>query len=308
MTVYNNTPCTTTSASLPPDWNDELEALRRDGTYFVPSAGGPPLFSALPPRLSSSPCPCSDSDPPPSLDSSPTALAEAPRTMTQLNRVTRFDREAEVPPSLSDIAQSLASEEQGHPHAHLASVRSSPPAYTSAESKAPDVDLRFGPIEIEFADATDSASTSSRSSVDQQRGPLAAFHAQSTFSIDDVAPESAPARPSCDSFTTGSTDVTFGVVHLFRDRVDADRDAHDPQSFLPPPPQQAAEMGTILAVLAVPATMTASDFLEFVEPAVGAISHLRMIRYVAWHVSLPQMAADSNSGSARHSQIVRWCC
>ena len=41
-----------------------------------------------------------------------------------------------------------------------------------------------------------------------------------------------------------------------------------------------AEGGAVLAVLAVPAWMTPSDFLAFVAPAAEGMAHLRMIRCV----------------------------
>jgi BRCA1-associated protein len=81
----------------------------------------------------------------------------------------------------------------------------------------------------------------------------------------------------------GSTNLPEGTVHVFRDGAGK-----------PTPEELAAKVdemslteafdgdsdGIMLGVLAVPAWMTPSDFLDFVAPAVEGISHLRIIRYV----------------------------
>lgn len=72
--------------------------------------------------------------------------------------------------------------------------------------------------------------------------------------------------------TTGSIDVGFGVVHLYRDNDVAAVGEAGP-STLP-----AQEPCTILGVLAIPPVMSIADFLVFVQPAADSISQIRMIR------------------------------
>jgi BRCA1-associated protein len=77
----------------------------------------------------------------------------------------------------------------------------------------------------------------------------------------------------------GSTNLPEGVVHIFRESPprpgnEAADESHEND-------ENKTELGAddnTLAVLAVPAWMTPSDFLSFVEPAAEGIVHLRMIR------------------------------
>ncbi|KDN49572.1 hypothetical protein K437DRAFT_255248 [Tilletiaria anomala UBC 951] len=118
--------------------------------------------------------------------------------------------------------------------------------------------------------------------------PVARFHQKSTFSTrDDEDGDRSALRNRVGNFKTGSTDVAFGVVHLFRDREEAmlepqhESRAQDGETSASAESSQTledSELGTVLAVLAMPSAMTAADFLAFVEPAADAISHLRMIR------------------------------
>lgn len=90
---------------------------------------------------------------------------------------------------------------------------------------------------------------------------------------------------------SGSTNLPEGVVHIYRTPPEslaeptqppgnastsaATSGSHDDAS------KDIADAGVLIAVLAVPAWMTPSDFLAFVSPAADGMSHLRMIRYVA---------------------------
>lgn len=217
------------------------------------------------------------------------------------------------------------------------------------------LDNRFGPIHIDWADRdfdiqlessqlNQGMSASSNLIINnsnpsptsprhpQLSAPVAKFLKKSSFSI----PERNDPR---DSFKTGGTDVSFGIVHLFKDldevrrhnQLQESKEDHssigngnqnghnlDEKDFPPlersrsnggnqneastsasasaststsnQVPSTSAtsseetitlesdDSGCILAVLAVPALMSASDFLAFVEPALDAISHLRMLR------------------------------
>jgi len=79
---------------------------------------------------------------------------------------------------------------------------------------------------------------------------------------------------------SGSTNLPEGTVHVYRE---SKRPPFDPLTSSASIPA-VSEEGTkdaddvMLAVLAVPAWMTPSDFLTFVAPAAEGMSHLRMIR------------------------------
>lgn len=234
---------------------------------------------------------------------------------------------------------------------HLNRKRGKSVGSREAAQDPPPLDPRFGPIQIDWADRVFDQSSSSNQEGEemidnssaasnppatpsshhpQLSAPVAKFLKKSSFSI--------PERPDPrDSFKTGGTEVSFGIVHLFKDldevrrnediQKDGSRDEDgssrlDQEEFPPLgrersksgsgggnqpatsgstsrsdeastsadpiPPQEAQEeesiilesddSGSILAVLAVPALMSASDFLAFVEPALDAISHVRMLR------------------------------
>lgn len=80
---------------------------------------------------------------------------------------------------------------------------------------------------------------------------------------------------------SGSTNLPEGIVHIFRESASKpsleDLEIQTKSLTLN---GDDAEDGVIMAVLAVPAWMTPSDFLSFVAPVADGIVHLRIIRYV----------------------------
>lgn len=107
--------------------------------------------------------------------------------------------------------------------------------------------------------------------------------------------------PAAATFTqirekSGSTNLPEGVVHIYRTLPES-------QSQTPQPPTATSssssglssskltagtgddpEASVLLAVLAVPAWMTPSDFLAFIAPAADGMAHLRMIRWALFVV------------------------
>lgn len=79
---------------------------------------------------------------------------------------------------------------------------------------------------------------------------------------------------------SGSTNLPEGVVHVYRDcdeRPVADKLTSRPSAT----DVNVEDDGVTLGVLAVPAWMTPSDFLAFVEPAAEGMAHLRLVRSVS---------------------------
>jgi BRCA1-associated protein len=94
--------------------------------------------------------------------------------------------------------------------------------------------------------------------------PIARFIKESSFNVDENAEGST---------RTGPLEVSFGIVHLFRDDA-ALQDSAKAKT------KTALEddTGTILAILGVPSYIGPADFLKFIEPATDALSQVRMIR------------------------------
>lgn len=94
---------------------------------------------------------------------------------------------------------------------------------------------------------------------------------------------------------SGSTNLPEGVVHIYRDLATTGDSKTLAAHEIPPSSSSDAvksgagsasdSQGLILAVLAVPAWMTPSDFLAFVSPASDGVALLRMIRYDALTIS-----------------------
>ncbi|SPO40746.1 uncharacterized protein PSFLO_06228 [Pseudozyma flocculosa] len=118
----------------------------------------------------------------------------------------------------------------------------------------------------------------------QITAPVAVFQKQDSFQVNDGQSSKQKDRSNAGSSASepmdiGSTEVAFGIVHLFKDKQDA---AAAPETDAAAEDNQLTDndVGTVVAVLAVPSYLTAADFLAFVEPASEAICHLRMIRDV----------------------------
>ncbi|TKY89643.1 hypothetical protein EX895_001428 [Sporisorium graminicola] len=202
----------------------------------------------------------------------------------------------------------------------------------STKSFGSPIDIRFGPIRIDWAErarggqmseasrsqhagssyasadsgtaATAAAASASSSARPQRRKhvfhakqpqvalPVATFHKTDSFEGDASGSRDADQQnlASCNEkfqgMTIGATEVAFGIVHLFRDKQDAAASAArttgpaGATSIHPDLQNQIPEqdLGAVVAVLAVPSHLTASHFLSYIEPAVEAITHLRMVR------------------------------
>ncbi|PWN31622.1 zf-UBP-domain-containing protein [Meira miltonrushii] len=97
--------------------------------------------------------------------------------------------------------------------------------------------------------------------------PVSRFVKESSFRIeDDDESERKDGRKS------GSLDVSFGIVHLFRDDDSLKATNAKTSTTL------EDDTGSILAVLGVPSYIGPADFLQLIEPAANAISQVRMIR------------------------------
>lgn len=97
--------------------------------------------------------------------------------------------------------------------------------------------------------------------------PVSRFVKESSFRIeDDDGTEGKDGKKS------GSLDVSFGIVHLFRD----DDSLHAANAKTSTTLED--DTGSILAVLGVPSYIGPADFLQLIEPAASAISQVRMIR------------------------------
>ncbi|KAF4570022.1 hypothetical protein EYR40_009007 [Pleurotus pulmonarius] len=118
-------------------------------------------------------------------------------------------------------------------------------------------DYRFGPIRIDWVDF-ETMSMASHLHVGKERERSSSR-----------GPAIATFVPHTNT-KSGSTNLPQGVVHVFRDGTPASEDAEIAD--------QASQTDVVLAVLAVPAWMTPSDFLTFVAPAEEGIEHLRIIR------------------------------
>ena len=85
-------------------------------------------------------------------------------------------------------------------------------------------------------------------------------------------------------FSSGTTDLPEGIIHIFREAPKARVDEVDGNSPSTSKVVSSArdimtlEDQTIVAVLAVPSWMSSSDFLAFVAPAAEGMAHLRLIR------------------------------
>ncbi|KAJ9474178.1 RING finger protein ETP1 [Pseudozyma hubeiensis] len=191
----------------------------------------------------------------------------------------------------------------------------------STKSFGSPIDIRFGPLRIDWAErasdhemsqassskhaSSSSASANTGASIASSSSstkpprrkhvfhakqpqvalPVASFEKTDSFEGDNSGSKDPNTQlVSCaekfQGMTIGATEVAFGIVHLFRDKQDAgakpSTSAGRQAGLENQIPEQ--DVGAIVAVLAVPSHLTASHFLSYIEPAVEAITHLRMVR------------------------------
>ena len=274
-------------ASLPQDWREGLAELRQAGAYFLPASPSQDqseaegsafnIFSSLPNRKKRR------------IDSS-RSLTDLPRRRTRDNtpaldqrfgpiRIDWADHIADTSSIDKRMRRALSSTSQ--PAASAGAEEQAAQASTSAASSmeprsnshsGPSTSLRAGSSSDQGAGGSKLKVAGRQSGALETPTPVARFFQTSSFNAEEERPRQEG------SFEAGSTDVAFGVVHLFRDRTEASAQLTKVSDNGTNGEGGDSQLGTVLAVLAVPSTMTASDFLSFVEPAVDVISHMRMIR------------------------------
>ncbi|KAI0666757.1 zf-UBP-domain-containing protein [Trametes maxima] len=148
---------------------------------------------------------------------------------------------------------------------------------TSTEKQAQSrerADYRLGPLRVEWVDFSDmdAAGGFKKAGAGKGREQRRGEPATATF-----VPNSK----------SGATNLPEGIVHIFREyprpggqpSAEGEASASGPSAPEDEHQQTNIESDNVtLAVLAVPAWMTPSDFLAFVAPAADGIAHLRMIR------------------------------
>ncbi|KAJ3381886.1 hypothetical protein HDU92_005079 [Lobulomyces angularis] len=129
-------------------------------------------------------------------------------------------------------------------------------------------DFRFGPLTIESVEMSADADLS------QISFPL----------IKTSKPHVQTTSGYFAAFKCGTTELNFGILHLYRDLNEVD-DIMNNSNYNEPGPQYTSDekkqlkgSGLILAVLAVPSYMTTQDFLNFIGAVTSMVSNFRIIR------------------------------
>ncbi|TIB89587.1 zf-UBP-domain-containing protein [Wallemia mellicola] len=137
-------------------------------------------------------------------------------------------------------------------------------------------DSQSGDLE-QVAKASGQSPTSFICNTDMERA------SSSTQSTTTPSPPIAKYYPSA---REGEVDMT-GVVHLFKDSrslEESDSDVMNELNYIQTSTSAgggSTERNAIVGILAVPSSMSPSDLLEFIRPALDAISHIRILRDAA---------------------------
>ncbi|WFD41827.1 RING-type E3 ubiquitin transferase [Malassezia psittaci] len=142
----------------------------------------------------------------------------------------------------------------------------------STPERPSGTDERFGTIQVHFLDKVQRKNTEKmKSSVNET---YARFQPLDSFQV-----ESAP--DDCNHDEQHEVRIAFGVVHLFRlIEDDVADDAVRGQSAKLLNDSEDDPIGTILCILSVPSSITVSALLDFIDPALEAIQHIRIVRHI----------------------------
>lgn len=171
----------------------------------------------------------------------------------------------------------------------------SPPAIATSQLWTPSqgqpgvqqsqLDYRFGPLAVDWVDSPSvpraappmspslstgmgelSLHTTASGSVSPRPGATRAAQSSSA----EVS--AACARPA---ETAGTTELHWGVIHLFREAGVSDAERSDLKAK-----KRAMDQddGTVVGIVSVPGVLTAAAILTFISPALESIAQLRMLR------------------------------
>lgn len=148
-----------------------------------------------------------------------------------------------------------------------------PTARAAADPELPLVengtDARFGLIEVHFLRPR----TPQHKMYQHGNVSYGRFQEVDSFAVEPAqdAGGNAPAQQE--------VRVAFGIVHLFRSLADDTSEAlaqGTENTQLKDTDDDS--IGTVLCMLSVPSSLTVSSLLDFVEPALEAVEHMRILR------------------------------
>ena len=143
------------------------------------------------------------------------------------------------------------------------------PHYTPTERTS--LDSRFGALKVHFLQfkSMNGRQPNERSSI------YSRFEQVSTFEV--------PSKASPQTAQDGIVHVPFGIVHLFRMLDDPAENYTDnsPRALAEGDEHEFGDdhLGTVLAMLNIPASVTVSNILEFFETALEVIEQVRVIEH-----------------------------
>lgn len=76
-------------------------------------------------------------------------------------------------------------------------------------------------------------------------------------------------------FESKTSELESGILHLFRDKLSEEDGSASSSSHSP---REVENKSLVLACLAVPAYVSTQDWIEFMEPVLQVIAHIRIIR------------------------------
>lgn len=150
----------------------------------------------------------------------------------------------------------------------------------STHVSLPRADHRFGPISLDWIDnpqpLTPALPPMSPTTAPGQSLRSPSPSASSLFTSPRSAAPPLPVGPPRPAQTSGTTDLHYGIVHLYRE---AGADESSPAEKREALARAGAEDdGTVVGLVSVPGILTAAWLLAFMAPALESIAQMRMVR------------------------------
>ncbi|PKI84753.1 hypothetical protein MVES_001088 [Malassezia vespertilionis] len=149
-------------------------------------------------------------------------------------------------------------------------VRLSEPQVPSTEKD--NFDSRLGHVEVHFISPTPHVDRAMLHSAPDNTA-RGRFIEQDSFLVE---PQDGCAH---DARVKDQVRVAFGIVHLFRS-IEGDAHRGECDVDAAKESENTDAIGTVLCMLSVPFSMTVTSLLDFIEPALGAIQHIRLVRQI----------------------------
>lgn len=172
------------------------------------------------------------------------------------------------------------------------------PSQAHPSQQTAKLDFRFGPLSIEWVDYPAARAPMSPPLSSSPPLPYVGSSTQRPRALSKPIAEERPPKPP---ETSGTTQLHWGMIHLYRESGAAGGSSEKEKKAA-----LEADDGTVVGMISVPGNITAAGLLTFIAPALESVAQLRMLRCVvlSWGIEEQVIKAARRDSTPNRTMVL----